>query len=114
MTNLAANLAATAQRLPDKTGIKLDAAYTPKAATVLVAPGAGPILGEVRSLPVATGVLSLDYDRGTDLSIVANRSPAGGWTTEPERSGFSTGLMSIAAPYACAESTSLPATVRQL
>lgn len=29
MTNLAANLAATAQRLPDKTGIKLDAAEVP-------------------------------------------------------------------------------------
>jgi hypothetical protein len=55
-------------------GIKLDAAYSPKAATILVAPDTGPVLGVVATRPQASATLSLDYDRGTELSVVAEVS----------------------------------------
>jgi hypothetical protein len=47
-------------------------------------------------------------------SISANRHPAGGATEDLLRSGFCTGLMSMAAPYAWADQEPLPATWRQL
>jgi hypothetical protein len=55
-------------------GIKLDAAYSPEAVTILVAPGLGPVLGQARRLPTAAATLSLDYDRGSDLSLIVEAS----------------------------------------
>lgn len=55
-------------------GIKLDAAWSPKVNTVLVVPGAGPVLGRPDQLAQALATLSLDYDRGTELSVVVEAS----------------------------------------
>ncbi len=60
---------AMATRL-EPVGIKLDAAYVPRTNTILVTPGAGPVLGEAKRLPQASGTLSIDYDRGTEMSVV--------------------------------------------
>ena len=64
---------ATATRI-EPFGIKLDAAYTPKTSTILVSPGAGPVLGVVERLPQASGTVSIDYDRGTEMSVVVEAS----------------------------------------
>jgi hypothetical protein len=62
--------AALATRI-EPLGIMLDAGYTPKTSTILVGQSdGGPVLGTVDTLPQATATLSLDYDRGTDLSVV--------------------------------------------
>jgi hypothetical protein len=60
---------ATATRI-EPLGVKLEAAYSPKTSTILVAPGAGPVLGVVERLPQAAATVSLDYDRGTEMSVV--------------------------------------------
>ncbi len=49
-----------------------------------------------------------------DRSTEPKRAPARGATDVPLRSGFRTGLMSMAAPNACADQARLPATRRQL
>jgi hypothetical protein len=65
--------AALATRL-EPVGIKLDAAVSPYGNVILVAPGAGPVLGEARELHQGSATLSIDYDRGTELSAVIEAS----------------------------------------
>jgi hypothetical protein len=65
--------AAMATRI-EPLGVKLDAAWSPEATAILVTDGVGPVLGEPARLPQAAGTLSLDYDRGSELSVVAEVS----------------------------------------
>jgi hypothetical protein len=65
--------AAVATRL-EPIGVKVDAAFAPYGNVIVVAPGAGPVLGEARELHQGSATLSIDYDRGTELSAVVEAS----------------------------------------
>jgi hypothetical protein len=51
-------------------GFKLEAAYTFEGTTLLVPPGAGPLLSQPTQLPQVAAAASMDYDRGSDLTII--------------------------------------------
>jgi hypothetical protein len=55
-------------------GVKLDVGYTVSGNTVLVPPGAGPLLGEPASLPQLGVTASFDYDRGSTLTVILEGS----------------------------------------
>ncbi len=55
-------------------GVKLEAGYQPQANTVLVKPGAGPLLGTTRDLPHLAVTASLDYQRGDRFNAVLEAS----------------------------------------
>lgn len=55
--------------------VKVDVGYSPQSSTILVPErGVGPLLGEVKRLPQLGATMSIDYDRGTALSIILEAS----------------------------------------
>lgn len=65
--------AAVAGRI-EPLGLKADVGYSPAASTVLVAPGQGPLLAETRALPQMQVTGSVDYDRGSRLTVILEAS----------------------------------------
>lgn len=55
-------------------GIKVDVGYQPAAVATLIPDGGGPLLAEPRRLPRLGATLSLDYDRGTDFTVIVEAS----------------------------------------
>ncbi len=64
---------AVATRL-EPVGIKAEVGYALSGNTIIVAPGNGRLLAEPLSLPQLGGTVSIDYDRGSDLTIILEAS----------------------------------------
>ena len=80
MTNLASNLVATAARLPDKTGIKLDQAEVTWAQSTALPPRSPGSSARRGSRPGTESRSSCRTSRPTPSSSTARSSPAASWS----------------------------------